>query len=147
MSVCQNCGTTTPENSTTCPNCAQAQAQTPPVYNAQVQGNAQQDAANNKVMAVFSYIGILFLIPLLAAKDSAFARYHANQGIVLFIFVCAARVATTILGLIPVIGFIASILWWALGVVWLVGAIMGIVNAVQGKMEPLPVIGQFQILK
>ena len=41
---------------------------------------AAADVQNNKVMAVLSYIGILVLIPILAAKESPFARFHANQG-------------------------------------------------------------------
>ena len=38
------------------------------------------DVQSNKVMAILAYFGILFLIPLLAAKESAYARYHTNQG-------------------------------------------------------------------
>lgn len=41
-----------------------------------------QDAQENKGMAVLAYL--IFLIPLLAAKESKFARYHTNQGLVLF---------------------------------------------------------------
>jgi hypothetical protein len=41
------------------------------------------DAANNKGMAVLSYLGALVLIPLFARKDSPFARFHINQGLVL----------------------------------------------------------------
>jgi hypothetical protein len=33
----------------------------------------------NKVMAILAYI--IFFIPLLAARDSHFAMYHANQGL------------------------------------------------------------------
>ena len=32
-------------------------------------------------MAILAYFGILVLIPILAAKDSKFARFHANQGL------------------------------------------------------------------
>ena len=32
------------------------------------------DVQSNKVMAILAYFGILFLIPLLAAKESAYAR-------------------------------------------------------------------------
>ena len=39
------------------------------------------DVQSNKVMAILAYFGILFLIPLLAAKESAYARYHTNQGL------------------------------------------------------------------
>ena len=36
------------------------------------------DVAQNKVMGILAYIGFLFLVPLLAAKDSKYARFHAN---------------------------------------------------------------------
>ncbi|MEI8042594.1 MAG: DUF4339 domain-containing protein [Verrucomicrobiota bacterium] len=38
------------------------------------------DVDKNKIFAVLAYLGILFLVPLLAAKESRFARYHTNQG-------------------------------------------------------------------
>lgn len=43
------------------------------------------DIEQNKVMALLSYLGILVLVPLLAAKELRFARFHANQGLVLLI--------------------------------------------------------------
>ncbi len=45
-------------------------------------------------MAVLAYI--IFLIPLLAAKDSKFARYHTNQGLVLFLAALAFSVIISI---------------------------------------------------
>lgn len=37
---------------------------------------------NDKIFGVLAYIGILWLVPLLAAPKSKFAKYHANQGLV-----------------------------------------------------------------
>ena len=51
-----------------------------------------EDVQNNKVMGILAYFGILFLIPLLAAKDSQYARFHTNQGILLFIFSVALNI-------------------------------------------------------
>jgi len=34
-------------------------------------------------MAILAYLTWLVLIPLFAAKESKFARFHCNQGIVL----------------------------------------------------------------
>ena len=59
------------------------------------------DAEQNKGMAAIAYIGILFLIPLLAKKDSEFAQYHAKQGLVLFI----VDIIASFLSWIPVIGW------------------------------------------
>ena len=99
--------------------------------------------SNEKVFGVLGYIGILFLIPLLAGKTE-FSRFHANQGLVLFIVDAVASVAATALAFIPFVGWIASSV---LGLAIFILAIMGIVNAAQGEMKPLPVIGGIQILK
>lgn len=90
------------------------------------------DAEQNKGMAAIAYIGILFLIPLLAKKDSPFAQYHAKQGLVLFIF----EIIAGVISWIPVVG-------WVLPIAGLILFIIGLMNALGGKKVPLPVIGQF----
>lgn len=97
------------------------------------------DINNNKLIAVFSYIGILFLIPLFFAKDSKFARFHVNQGIMLFI----VSIVLGLLSYIPIIGFIFGIL----NLVAFIFAIIGIVNVVKGKAKELPIIGKYTIIK
>ena len=112
--------------------------------------NAQSDAQQNKVMAVLAYIGILVLVPILAAPNSKFARFHANQGLVLFICEIIVLIAVGILDVIFAsldLWIIGSILWWIAWISFLVLAILGIVNAAKGKTEKLPVIGKFTILK
>lgn len=98
-----------------------------------------EDVSKNKVMAVLAYIGILVLIPLFAAKDSKFARFHTNQGLVLCIIniICSALVKVKIIGWI--FGIISFAAW--------VLAIVGIIYACQGKAKELPVIGNIKILK
>ena len=96
------------------------------------------DVEKNKVMAILAYI--IFFIPLLAAKDSRFAMYHANQGLVLFL----ASLALGFANVVPILGQIV----WAVGsLAVLVFAIMGIINAANGQMKPLPLIGGISILK
>ncbi len=94
----------------------------------------------NKLMAAISYLWILFLVPLLAAKDDAFARYHANQGLVLFL----AEIAISVIGIIPFVGPIIAAVG---GIATFVFAILGIINAVKGEMKPLPFIGGIEIIK
>jgi uncharacterized membrane protein len=72
------------------------------------------------------------------AKKDAFVKYHTKQGLVLFLLVV----------LINVLGWVVPFyLWmtfsWILSLGTLVLLILGIVNAVNGKQEPLPVIGKF----
>lgn len=98
------------------------------------------DIEKNKILCLFSYLGILFLIPLLACQDSKFARYHVNQGIILFL----ANLILSAVAIIPILGWIAG----GIGsIIAFVLMIIGIVNAVQGKAKELPIIGKFRLLK
>ena len=98
----------------------------------------------NKLLAAIAYVWVLCIVTIICGKEYPFARYHANQGLVLLIANIAATVAGFILGLIPVIGGIVS---WAIGIVLFVFMILGIINAVKGEMKPLPLIGGIEIIK
>ena len=91
------------------------------------------DIENNKVMAVLAYFGILVLIPIFAAKESKFARFHANQGLVLWL----ATIILNAIGIIPIIGTIISLIG---SIAAFVLFILGIINAATGKAKELPII-------
>lgn len=99
----------------------------------------ENDIQQNKVMGIIAYI--LFFVPLLAAKESPFAQYHARQGLNLFLLALASNI---VLGILPIIGWlllpIANLAVLAL-------MIIGILAAVNGQMKPLPLIGKYEILK
>ncbi|MDR2565719.1 MAG: hypothetical protein LBC97_06605 [Bifidobacteriaceae bacterium] len=115
------------------------------------------DIQQNKVMAILAYFNILVLIPIFAAKESRFARYHANQGLVLFLLEVAYSVVygvvnaillTTVLttgsfGLASIVNLLFGLV--ALGIFVLF--IIGLINAAKGEFKPLPVIGNITILK
>jgi len=97
-----------------------------------------QGGGKNTTMAVIAYI--LFFVPLLTgdAKKDSFVKYHVKQGLVLFLLAV----------LIQVVGMIIPFYFWytinqLLGLCVLVLLILGIVNVVNGKEVPLPVIGKF----
>ena len=92
----------------------------------------KKDIEDNKMMAAIGYIGILFLVPLLAAKQSKFAQFHAKQGMVLFI----VDVAVSFIAWIPLVG-------WALGLAALVVSIYAAVQALNGQYWELPYLGQY----
>lgn len=97
---------------------------------------AGEDADDARVISAIGYLGILFLIPLLAKPNSKFAQYHARQGIALFIF----GIAVGIVSAIPVLGWVVGAVGWVLSLILL---IMGFSNALAGKTQPLPVIGKY----
>ena len=107
----------------------------------------QQDIQNNKAMGILAYISWLVLIPLLAAKDSKFARFHCNQGLVLAIAEIAVWVVCGILSGFPLIGWIFGIIEGLISLVCLIFAVLGIINAANGKAKELPIIGSIKILK
>lgn len=118
------------------------QTNQPPV--APPQGG-QSDAEKNKALAIVGYIfPILFFIPLVTdAKNSPFAKFHANQQLDLLLFEVVGYIASTILTFI-LIGFL---LWFVVIIGGLVFMIMGIINASKGEMKPLPLIGGINIIK
>ena len=109
----------------------------------------KNDAENNKIMGILAYIGILFLVPYLAAKESPFARFHANQGCILFLLAIAFCIIMFVVSIILPFSLylIISLLNFVGGLGITVLAILGIVNAVKGEMKELPIIGKYTILK
>ena len=109
------------------------------------------DINSNKAMAILAYFGPLVLIPLLAAKDSKFARFHANQGLLLLITSILYGFAYSVLSAV-----ILAISWRLYFIVTIIGflsvaltalAIIGIINAAGGKAKELPLIGKFKLIK
>lgn len=110
-----------------------------------------EDADKNKIFGILAYLGILCLIPILAAKESPFAKYHANQGLVLFlleiIIWITLFVVNIILAMMPgFLGFL-SVVFGLLYLVPLVLLILGVINAAAGKCVPLPLIGGIKLLR
>ena len=121
----------------------------------------EQDAQQNKGMAILAYL--IFFVPLIAGthKTSPYVKYHTNQGTVLAIFSIGCSIVFGILQAIILAIFTASLafgallafttifglLWFIIGIFILVLVILGIVNASGGKIKPLPVIGKFTIIK
>ena len=100
------------------------------------------DVADNKAMGILAYIGILVLIPIFAAKNSPFSRFHANEGLILLI----VEIISSILGRIFA-GFLpVTIILSLLNVALLVYSILGIINAAQGTTKYLPLLKGIHIL-
>ena len=99
-----------------------------------------EDVANNRVMAILAYLSLLFLVPLLSAKESPFARYHTNQGIIVFIIHAVGVMLTQIPEVGWVVGAVISLFTTVL-------TIIGILNAYNGKAKELPLVGKFRIIK
>ena len=120
------------------------QAAVPPV------GDEAQDAAANKTMGILAYI--IFFIPLITgdAQKSPFVKFHANQGLVIWLTAIAGGIAvgilTAILGMLR-LWFLGPILSAALSIGIIALVVMGIMGASKGEKKELPLVGKFKILK
>jgi uncharacterized membrane protein len=136
---------------TTSPESSAPSDSTKPVSVSSVLGTPEtlevdfDDAEKNKVWGILAYV--VFFIPLITAKDSPYARYHANQGLALCLTMIVTLTVLAILGAFPLIGF--AFRW--LNVLAYLGflglMVYGIINAAAGKCVPLPVIGGIKLIK
>lgn len=111
-----------------------------PDYTAQMHPN---DIQQNKAMGILAYLGILVLIPIFAAPQSKFARFHSNQGLILDIAVMILSILSGILtSVVPPL----AILFVLLDIPVIALLVLGIVNAASGKAKELPLIGKIRIL-
>ena len=98
----------------------------------QAAGNAARSKTSqpNKLLAALSYLSVLFILPFLFCKDDKFAMFHARQGAILFAITAVGEVLGSAFGL----GWIVTLmhLYWIY---------KGMTNANDGKVEPLPYIG------
>lgn len=104
------------------------------------QPNNNPDIENIKVIAALAYI--VFFLPLIAAKDSEFGKFHANQDLLVLLMGIAVSVTGTV---IPILGWFIILPLGSLVV--LVFAILGIINALNGLEKELPLIGTIKLLK
>ena len=106
-----------------------------------------QDINANKPMGILAYLGLLVLVPIFTARESKFAMFHAEQGLILCVLAHVVGILAALFNLIPVVGFVFSILMGLVGLVILGLMILGIVNSVNGLAKQLPIVGKFTIFK
>jgi len=112
----------------------------------------EEQINEGKSLAWLAYLGILFLIPLLAHKDNPFSKYHARQGMVLFFVEVALGIVWGILYAIALaiafgiggVGFCLVLVWIIMPLAYLfVGilALIGLIQALSGKFWKMPILG------
>lgn len=92
--------------------------------------SVRQGGEGNKALAAISYLSVLFAIPYIFTPNDEFAKFHAKQGLKLFLF----GIAADLIG--GLVGF-----GWLVTLVRLYLIYKGMTNALNGKKEPLPYIG------
>jgi uncharacterized membrane protein len=101
-----------------------------------------------KLGGALSYLTwIAGLIFFLSEKQNRFVRFHAMQSLIIGLIPLAFWLLTNILARLPFIGLglvvTLGCLFYFVVLAWLVAAIIGGVNAYQGKLYKLPVVGNY----
>lgn len=119
------------------------------VVMAQGQAEEKTDYSDFKLYAILGYIlPFLFFVPLMnePAKHNVFARFHANQQLILLILGIAVYMFINPF-LFMSLGYSGYMFSSLLNIALVVLVIIGVVNASQEEMKELPVVGGFKLLK
>jgi len=95
---------------------------------------------DKRMTSIVAYITWIGLIIALVAGDKEGAKFHMNQSLVIWLVgtVCGMLAAVPLVGtLISVVGGIFCFVCW----------FIGLIGAIQGTEKPVPVLGQFKLLK
>ena len=84
------------------------------------------------ILAALSYINVLCLIPLLLKPNDEYVRFHAKQGLLLFV----VEIVGLVLTLIPVLGQL-------LFISFVIVSLIGVYKALQGEKWRIPILYKY----
>jgi len=132
VSYCTKCGAPLKDGAGFCSACGAK------VAGAQPTAHQPADAPDcNKWFGVLAYLGPALFVPMFVRKNSTFAQFHVRQGFNLLMFWIASILLRYTIGLIPYVKYLIL----PISIAICVFSIIGIINALRGKMIPLPLFG------
>lgn len=84
----------------------------------------------SKILSALSYFGMLFILPYIFCDNDDFAKFHAKQGLNLFVASIVADIVASIFGL-----------GWIVTIAKLYFIYKGVSNVLNGRKLELPYIG------
>ena len=98
-------------------------------------GNTVEEGKTIAIIAYITIIGLIIAFIMNNDKKNTFAAYHIRQCLGLAL----TSLALSVINVIPILGWIISILGSLfLIVLW----VMGLISAINGEMKPVPVLGE-----
>jgi uncharacterized membrane protein len=91
----------------------------------------QEDIQNNKEVAASSYFLIFAPVVFITRKDSAFIQFHSAQGSILLLFFVIFWILSEYISLLGWLNFPV-----------LLGAVVGFIQAIQGKLYKIPFVSE-----
>ena len=139
---CPSCGSSVKVNSDKCTCCGleinkKLFELEPEKTEADIQKN---DILENKKFAIAAYFGPFVIFAALKSKKSPFARFHGNQGLIVFVL----YILSVLIMLIPGYGKALGVLTILISLSF---SLLGAFNASKGEKKELPIVGKIKILK
>jgi uncharacterized membrane protein len=85
-----------------------------------------------RLLAALSYVGVLFVLPVILGEKDKFVGFHVRQGAV----VCAFELGSMVFGWIPIIG-------WSFAIAVCAVAVMAFSRAFNGKKWEIPYVHEW----
>lgn len=106
---------------------------------------ATAPATEDRTVAILAYItiiGFIIAIVMHSSKKTALGAYHLRQTLGLFITAVVAWIGCMIIAFVPLVNLIMVLVGPLVALGLFVLWIMGLINAVNGRQQPLPLLGE-----
>jgi len=157
MAFCPNCGTQVADGGAFCPSCGKAvnasSAAAPPPppppgagYSAPATASAPLQENVAGMLAYFTIIPAIVFLLIEPYNRNRFVRFHSFQclfvAVGLIVIDIALSILTSILHIVPVIGWVVSMILWPLwGLAVLALWLLLVIKAYQHEIFKLPFVG------
>lgn len=88
---------------------------------------------DRRMASIMAYIPFLCFVPLISMSDNKEVRFHARQGVLLFII--------ELIAVFFLIDTVSDLFFKGILIIAISFSVAGLIFAVQGKMQKLPIIG------
>lgn len=99
-----------------------------------------------KLTDIVAYITPLGLILAFVFGDRENSRFHLNQALVLTLTSLLMDVLRRVIGWLPLVGWMAKVVIWLLGIALGIFWLIGFISALAGTEKKVPVLGEIQLL-
>ncbi len=102
-----------------------------PMGDSKFENNPLQD--DRRMASIMAYIPFLCFVPLISMSDNKEVRFHARQGVFLFII--------ELIAVFFLIDAVSNLFFKGILIIAISFSVAGLIFAFQGKMQKLPIVG------
>lgn len=108
----------------------------------------EKEKSEGIFFGILSYLSVLCLIPYFLENKNNFVKFHAKQGLNLFLLeIIVGFSASVLVVLLLFLGFAVVLVRNIIECIFFVVSIIGIIDVVQGKARELPIVNKIKIVK